>query len=342
MKENDKANILDVANYAGMSKSTVSRVLNNKGYVAKRTREKIEEAIRALNYSPSAFAQNIRTRKSRTIAMMIPDTSNTFYMEIFKAVEDVALRNDYMVIMCDTRRSFENEKNYADKLLKRNIDGLLYFTQQRAAENQEYFTQLSRQLPLVFMDYAFAELPGICCVAAESRHCTSDAVEYLYRKGRRHIAYINLPLDPNVTLLRCEGYQMGLEKCGLRYTADMVAMPHEQESHSLVDAGINAARKIVENNKKVDAVMAASDQMAIGAIKYLRSVNLSIPGDISVIGFDNTDLCEIVSPTLTTIKQPIKQIGKEAARLLLNLIMEEPVSSRKIIYNGVLVERHST
>lgn len=335
-------NILDVAKRAGVSKSTVSRVLNNNGYVAKDTKERIEKVMRELNYTPSSFAQNIRTRRSRTIAMMIPDASNTFYMEIFKVIEDVALRNDYMVILCDTRRSVKNELRYADKLLKRHIDGLLYFTQQRLPENERFFTELSSKIPVVFMDYAFAEVPGVQCVAMGGIECSAQAVEYLYGRGRRHIAYINLPQKHNVTLLRCDGYRQGLEKCGIAVDENMIVTPEVQKKHSLVDVGFSAARTLLKQNKNIDAIMTASDHLAVGAMKYLKSKGKKLPEDISIIGFDDTDICEIVNPALTTIRQPIKNMGKDAAQLLVNLILEKPVKNGSVIYKGEMIERFST
>ncbi len=342
MTDEQKSNILDVAQLAGVSKSTVSRVLNNKGYVAQTTRDSVEDAIKRLNYTPSSFAQNIRTRRSRTIAMMVPDTSNSFYTEVFKAVEDIAYENDYMVIMSDTRRSFSNEKKYADKLLKRNIDGMLYFTQQKTQANLDFFSRLTHRLPIIFMDYAFAEVPELHCVAAEGRNATAEAVKYLYGKGRRSIAYVNLPQTNNITLLRCEGYRAGLEQCGINVDERMIALPEDQHGVSLVDVGFYAAERLMAQNPRIDAIMAASDHLAIGVMKYLKKAGVRIPADVSVMGFDNTDLCDIISPALTTVKQPIKNIGHEAARMLLNLIMGETVPTDKIIFDSAIVERDST
>ncbi len=342
MENKKKINILDVASHAGVSKTTVSRVMNNNGYVAQRTREKVNRAISELNYAPSAFAQNIRTGKSKTIAMMIPDTSNTFYMEIFKAVEDIALKNGYMVILCNTRRSFETEVKYADKLMKRNIDGLLYFTQQRTPKNEAFFRELSKKVPLVFMDYAFADVEDICCVAMECKSCSMDAVKLLYDKGKRNIAYINLPDANNVTLNRCEGYKQGLRNLGLSCRPGLVILPKESKTRTMVEIGYDAAKKLITENSDVDAVMTASDQLAIGVIKYLKAAKIRIPDDVSVLGFDDTVMCEIVNPPLTTIRQPIRKMGNEAAKLLIKMITEEQISQIKIIYNGSVIERQST
>lgn len=336
------ADIIDVAKRANVSKSTVSRVLNNNGYVAKSTREKIEKAIKELNYCPSPFAQNIRTHKTRTIAMMIPDSSNTFYMEIFKAVERITLKNGYMVILCDTRRSADNEYKYAEKLIQRNVDGLIYFAQQKEEKGRNYFVELSKKFPIVFMDYIFSDTPDISCVAMESRECSAEAVKYLYSLGKRRIAYINLPKTNNVTLLRCEGYRQGLRECGLSDIPDLVSLPRSGNNKTLIEVGYAATCDLLKRNRDVDAIMTASDHLAVGVVKCLRHQGVRIPQDIAVIGFDDIDLCEVVSPALTTIRQPIKEMGVSAAELLLEMIREGKILCKKVIYKGELVKRHST
>ena len=336
------ASIIDVAKMANVSKTTVSRVLNDNGYVAKDTRRKIERVMKEMNYYPSSFAQNIRTRKSHTIAMMVPDSSNTFYMEIFKAVEEITLKENYMVVLCDTRRSIKKEIKYAKKLLQRNVDGLLYFTQQRVKENEDFFVNFSKEVPTVFMDYAFSEINDIHCVAAEGRNCSQQAVEYLFGLGKRKIGYLNLPKTRSVTFLRYEGYLQGVKQLGLPDDPSLTIFPKEGSGRTLVDAGYAATRKLLKDNQGVDAIMAASDHLAVGAIKYMRDHKIKVPEDISVIGFDDIDLCEIISPTLTTIRQPIKAIGHDSATLLLNLINGGHSPKSKIIYDGELVKRSST
>ena len=335
------ADILDVAKKAGVSKSTVSRVLNH-GYVSDQTREKVERVMEELQYTPSSFAQNIRTHRTREVAMMIPDPTNTFYMEVFRAVEDVMLKNDYMVILCDSKQKTENELKYAEKLRQRNTDGLLYFAQQRVRENEDFFRKFSVATPTVFMDYAFSDIADISCVAMEGSRISTEAVHYLYRTGRKRIAYINLPKTNNVTLLRCEGYRKGLEECGLPILPDLVFQPAEDNTRTLFEVGYHAAEELLARQPQIDAIMTATDHLAVGVIKFLRKKNLRIPEDVSVIGVDDIDLCEVVRPTLSTIRQPIREIGHTAANMLLKIIRGEEERGRKVIYEGKLILREST
>jgi len=271
---------------------------------------------------------------------MIPDSSNMFYMDFFKAVEDIALEHGYMIIMCDTKSSSETERIYADKLLKRNIDGLLYFTQQ--ADNEQYFVELSRKIPVVFMDFAFAGNQNISCVATEGIECSRNAVRFLFHKGRRKIAYINLPKGENITSLRCDGYRMGLADCGLPCDESLVQTPEENPQHTMVELGFVATEQLIKRNPDIDAIMASSDTLAIGAIKYLKSRGIAIPGRISVMGFDDIDLCTVVEPNLTTIMQPIETMGREAANILISQILKLNLSCQKILHNGCIIEREST
>ncbi len=335
------ATIWDVAKLAGVSKSTVSRVINN-GSCSTEAKNAVLAAIKKLNYQPSCFAQNIRTQKSMTIALMIPDASNLFYTELFKAIQEVAYAGQYMVTLCDTQNSPNYEIKYAEKLLSRKIDGLIYGTYKMNAKTQDYFLSLSESLPVIFIDYAYKRYDDIAIVATEGFESTRDAVKFLYQKGRRNIAYVNFPRDVEVTYLRYEGYMKGLEDCGLPFFSNMVYFPYIKEEAFGMAIGYNGAKALLTKNHKIDAIMAAADPLAVGVIKYLKKQNISIPDDISVIGFDNTELCEIVEPTLTTIAQPIREIGTTAMRILLNKINRIDNGQEQIILNGQLIQRKST
>ena len=334
------ATIWDVAKLAGVSKSTVSRVMNN-GSVSEEARKAVLDAIKKLNYQPSCFAKNIRTQKSMTIAFMIPDASNFFYTEMFKAIEQVAYEREYMVILCDTQNSTEAELAYAEKLLQRRIDGLIYCTYKMDKQAQEYFVSLSRKLPVVFADYSFHIYDDISLVATEGYTSSRNATRFLYHKGCRHIAYINFPRDVQVTNPRYEGYLKGLEDCGLVPDPNLTYFPPSERTMSARDMGFNGAKHILSSGVKVDAIMAAADPIAMGAIKYLKFQGIKIPEQIKVIGFDNNEVCEIIDPTLTTIAQPISKIGTTAAQILFNKIGGN-ASQERVLFEGELIQRDST
>lgn len=333
--------IWDVAKLAGVSKSTVSRVMNN-GSSSDEARKAVLDAIKKLNYQPSCFAKNIRTQKSMTIALMIPDASNFFYTEMFKAIEQVAYENEYMVIICDTQNSTDCEIEYAEKLLQRRIDGLIYSTYKMDKAAQDYFLSLARKLPVVFTDNSFRMYEDISLVATEGYSSSRNAARFLYHKGCRNIAYINFPNDVYVTYHRYEGYLKGLEDCALAYNPKLVYFPPSERMMSDArDIGFNGAKYLLSSGAKVDAIMAAADPIAMGAIKYLKYQGVHIPGDIRVIGFDNNEFCEIIDPTLTTIAQPINKIGTTAAQILFNKIAGSATEER-VFFDSELIQRDST
>lgn len=334
------ANILDVAKAAGVSKSTVSRVLNNNGYVAEDTRIKIEEAMKNLNYKPSAFAQSIRTRKTRTLAMMIPDATNTFFMEMFKAIEEVALKNNYLVVLSETGLNAEHEIYYAQNLLEHNVDGLIYFTNRRTEENTEYFLSLSTKIPVIFMDYAFIDVEGINMAACESTEATKEACGYLISQGLEKIGYIDLPGKGSIAEVRIEGYREAMRDAGI-YDERLIIHP-EPMGLKAAQTGYECARMLLEKQPALQAVMTASDQMAAGAVKLFNKIGRKIPEEISVIGFDDINICEIISPTLSTIRQPISEMGTKAAQQLIALISGAEVQPQKFIYPGKLIKRGTT
>lgn len=335
------ATIWDVAKLAGVSKSTVSRVMNN-GSSSPETKEAVLAAVKKLNYQPSCFAQNIRTQKSMTIALMVPDASNLFYTEMFKAIEKIAFAQEYMVILCDTQNNPEYEIKYAEKLLQRKIDGMIYATYKMDMKTQNYFVSLSKTLPIVFIDYAFKRYEEISLVATEGYNSLRDVVKFLYHKGKRKIGFINFEKDVEVTKLRYQGYIRGLEDCGLPFSSDLIYFPGPEKVEHGRDHGWNGARALLQKNPDIEAIMCAADPLAVGAMKYLKHAGVLIPEEISVVGFDNNEICEIIEPTLSTISQPLNDIGTVAARILFDKIQGIQTKQDRVIFKGELIQRNST
>ena len=336
--------IWDVAKLAGVSKSTVSRVMNN-GSASNESRKAVFDAIEQLQYKPSCFAKNIRTQRSMTIAMMIPDASNLFYTEMYKAVEKIIFEQEYMVIICDTQNSTEYEIKYAQKLLDRKIDGLIYCTYKMNETSEKYFINLSKRLPMVFMDFAFAKFMDkekISLVATEGMESTRRALKFLYEKGRRNIAYMNFPSDTQITIPRFEGYKKGLADCGLPYREEFVYFPQPEHDLDVLDLGYTGARILMSAKEVPDAIMVAADPIAVGAMKYLKEKKIKIPQELSLIGFDNNNICELIEPNLSTIAQPIKKLGTLAAQMMLSKLNGISDSNESKIFEGELIERGTT
>lgn len=335
--------IFDVAKEAGVSKSTVSRVLNHEAGVRENTRKAVEAAIRKLNYSPSYFARGIRTGRTRTIAMLVPEYTNVFYNELFRGVEDVALKHGYMVFVCNTERHSNSEQEYIEELLRRNIDGIIYNTYSMDKQMLSYLRKLSRKLPFVFMDkvFDFEKEKEASYVVTDGFSSTRNAVHYLNERGKRRIGYIRNIEGIHVTEERYEGYLAGLSDCGLEFQEKYICRLFPTEEIDYIKRGHDAADYYAGQADRPDAVLAAIDMLAIGCVQQLRRRKVKVPEEINVIGYDNISLSELMEPPLTTIRQPIRKLGQTAAEIIIAKINGEQVADR-VTYDGELVLRETT
>ena len=329
------ATIHDIARAAGVSKSTVSRVLSNQGYVKKETRNRIDGAIKELDYSPNYIARGMRTNKSSAIGLFIPDYSNPFYSELFKGVEKITRKAGYMNLVCHTDEDPKAELYYIGELIKRQIDGIIFCTYNRSPEGLQYLKRLSESIPLVFMDPVFDD-QEFSCVVSDGFTGTKNAVNYLISKGCSNIAYIKGPRIHAVTRERYRGYIEALKESDFELNRDMV-----YEGDFSIESGREAVRHFMNQERKPDALLAVTDVMAIGALKELRSMGVRIPEEVKVIGFDNIPLSELIEPSLTTIAQPIKELGMNAAELLLKKIADPAAPNQQVVMQCSMVERKS-
>lgn len=335
------ATIFDVARLAGVSKSTVSRVLNHPESVKEETRVAIEQAIRELNYSPSYFAQGIRTGKTKTIAMLVPEYTNVFYSEMFRGVEDVALRHGYMVLVCNTERHSNSEEEYIKELLKRNVDGIIYNTYQMNPKTIRYLQEISADVPVVFMDKIFKEEDQVSYVLTDGFNSTRRAVKYLYDRGKRDIGYIRNTEDIAVIEERYQGYLQGLKDCGLPVKQEYIYRIEHEHEPDYIKLGRRAAKHYLGLSKRPDAIMAAIDTIAIGCLLQLQKEKVKIPEEINIVGYDNISLSELIEPGMTTIAQPIRTLGQKAGEIVIAKINGEEIQD-KVIYQAELVIRSTT
>jgi LacI family transcriptional regulator len=335
--------IFDVARLAGVSKSTVSRVLNQPDTVKPEVKEAVNKAIKKLDYTPSYFAQGIRTGRTKTIAMLVPDFSNVFYAELFRGVESVALKSGYMVIICNTDRQIEEEYRYINKLVGRKIDGIIYNTYNINRENIDTLSSITEQTPIVFMDNVFKKGDKLSYVVTEGCDSTCEAVTYLYRQNRRRIAYIKMVPRISVIENRLRGYLKGLKNCGLPIEQELIYQPDvalmAETDHMRI--GVMAGAYFASLPSPPDAIIAGFDILAIGCMRELKKLGVKIPGDMALIGFDNISLCELVEPALSTIAQPIAKLGVAAAQIIIDKL-QGSTAQDKIIFPGELILRQST
>ncbi|MFJ5762339.1 LacI family DNA-binding transcriptional regulator [Neobacillus sp. NPDC093182] len=326
------ANIQQVAKRAGVSVATVSRVLNGQNTVSAKTRMKVEEAIKKLNYEPSLLGRNLRTSESRLLLILIPTISNPFYLEIIKGIEQVAISQNYNILLCETDSNPEKENIYFDLVRKKMADGIISMD---PAVNVETLKKLAENYAIIQCS-EYEDCTGIPYVTIDNEEASYRAVKHLIQIGHNKIALINADEKYLFARQRKMGYKRALEENGITLKNEYI-IPAQQLGF---ENGQHAMKKILNLQDRPTAVFAVSDLLAIGALKEINAAGLHVPNDIAVVGFDKIDFSNMTNPTLTTIAQPMHKMGTVAARMLIEKIKGEEVES--IILDHELVIREST
>ena len=322
------ATMREVAKLAGVSVATVSRVLNQNGYVNQETEKRVKEAIQTLNYKPNEVARSLYKKSSRTIGLIVPDISNPFFPELVRAVEDVMNIYDYTVILCNSDEKGDKEKEYIDILKQRYVDGIILTTNQLTSEELSHIN-----VPVVVLDRPLDH--SFPSVVANNYEGARMATNYLYKQGCRRIAHIQGTLHVVNALERFRGYQDEMKSLGL-WDETLVFIGNYQMSEAKI------ATMEALTNQKIDGIFAGNDVMAAGALKAAQQLGLRVPEDLAIIGYDNIPLAEMTTPELTTISQPIYDMGAIAARLLVKKIEGKPIDQIHHVLPVKLVRREST
>ena len=330
------ATILDVASRARVAKTTVSRFLNGAGPVNARTAERIRQAIAELDYSPNFLARAMRTSKTRTIGIIIPDYSNPFYPELLRGIDECARGNGYLAYLASSDADGASEFECIQQLLRRQIDGIVLCSYTRIQRDIDLLAEVAKKTPVVVMDPLVKNEP-LSYVVTNGYEGSADAVSYLVSIGRRKIGYIAGPKRLFATQDRFSGYRKGLQNAGIPFDKSIVF-----EGDFSMNSGYQAARSFVSRDLEIDAIMAATDLMAIGAVKFFNSRSIQVPERIAVVGFDNISLCTVIEPSLTTIAQPIADLGRSAVQLIVDANEKKELESRQIVMKSRLIVRKST
>ncbi|MCL6610231.1 MAG: LacI family transcriptional regulator [Peptococcaceae bacterium] len=328
------ATIKDVADLAGVNPSTVSRVLNNAGLAVKEeTRQRIMEAVRILNYKPNAVARSLRTRFTQLLGMVIPDISNPFFSILFKGAEAAASEKGFNIILGNTDDQKAREEALIQELRDRQVDGLILATAQvdGALENMSL-----EGYPYVFVNRRPRETAGRY-VVADNIKGAKLAIDHLVALGHTRIAHISGPLYTDVGLARLEGYRLALKDHGLPFSFENVV-----ESEHNEEAGYWSALELFRKSPEVTAIFAANDPIAIGVMTAVYERGLEIPGDISLVGYNDLPVVSKLRPPLTSVRLPLFEMGYKAAEMLIKIISGEPLEQDGIVLEPRLMVREST
>jgi DNA-binding LacI/PurR family transcriptional regulator len=330
----ERLTISRVAEEAGVSTQTVSRVLNDRPDVAPETRQRVKDVIARLGYQPSAIARSLVNRQSHTLGLITADFSDYFFTQVIAGAEIEARKHGYYLMLSSTERNPEEEREYFRLLSERRVDGILFARPSAQLGDPQLLSLINGTIPVVTTSYL---TPGTApsMVHVDNIDGGRQATRCLL-SGRRHIALIAGPSSKPVGD-RTTGYRLALEEAGVAYDPSLVA-----EGDWSYESGYHAMRTLLGRGARFSGVFAVNDQMAIGAIRALHEAGRMIPDDVAVVGYDDIPVAAYYEPSLTTIRQPMREVGVVATRLLIQTIEEEEaISNQEILLKTELVRRVS-
>jgi LacI family transcriptional regulator len=315
-RETKRVTIFDVAAAAGVSYSTVSRVVNGYAHIKPETRRRVEVAMRDLGYVANLSARSLAGGRSQTVGLLVYELGSSFFMALVQGIDAEVSRMDYDMLLCTTHQRKQRETEHVGRLAAGLVDGLLIVLPRNL---DAYVTQLRRQgMPFVLLDHDADEEDvdhDSNVVRATSARGGEEAATHLIGLGHRRIGVITGPLHVGSARRRLEGFRAALERHGIPFDPALQA-----ESDFLEASGYAAAIRLLTSSEPPTAIFASSDAVAVGVLNAAGELGLSVPGDLSIVGFDDLPEASYVRPQLTTVRQPVAEMGRVATRRLVEMI----------------------
>jgi len=329
------ATVRDVAKQAGVAPITVSRVVNNSGYVSEETRARVEAAIADMGYVPNVLARSLRSRRTDTLALILTDISNPFWTTVVRGVEDAASNAGFNVILCNTDESEVKQDKYLRVLLQKQVDGVLLVPARSALEPIKFVK--SQDTPVVVLDRLIPD------AQADTVRCDSEGGGYqlthlLLSFGHRRIAVLSGPQGVSTAEDRVAGYRRALTEAGI--DIDPALVHYGQFS---LESGYTMTQQVLAVTPRPSGLFAGNNFIAIGALRALRDAGLQVPEDLALVGFDDLPADLVVDPFLTVVAQPAYEMGRRATELLLaRLSGEAPEAYQEVVLPTEIIVRQSS
>ncbi|MDK2886854.1 MAG: LacI family transcriptional regulator [Thermosipho sp. (in: thermotogales)] len=323
-----RPSIKEVAKKAGVSISTVSRVLNNSAPVSESLRKKVETAVKELGYLPSNIAKSLRKGKTKTIGFILPDITNPFFANIVRGAEDYLRRKGYALILCNSDQDKEQEIQLLETLISKHIDGLLFTG--TGSFNSLLVEKIKKGLKVVFLDRIIEGINS-SYVVIDNMKGMNLLLDFLVKSGHRNFVFINGNKETFSAKIRYEAFIEKMKKENLKYKHYFTNFSYE--------AGYKFARKM---KIMPDVIVCGNDLIAYGVIDAIEEMGYKVPDDVSVTGFDDIPFSKHFKPPLTTVRQPMYKMGEKAAELLLKIIEENKFLNKGMVLEPELIIRNST
>jgi LacI family repressor for deo operon, udp, cdd, tsx, nupC, and nupG len=308
------ANIIQVAKRAGVSTATVSRVLSNAALVAPDTRKRVLAAVQRLGYVPNAAAKNLRMLRTRKLLVTVPDISRPLFSLILQGIEESANREGYSVLLGDTQYDHGREERYASMLYQKEADGLIFLGRKLSTGVEAFVRSVRDARAPVVNALGFVPQLGIPSVQIDNAAAGAEAMEHLYRLGHRKIGIVTGPALSFVSAERVRGAIARAKK--QRSERHVIIMRGDFS----VESGVVAGERLLGRKDPPTAIFCCNDEMAMGVLHTARHRKLRVPDDLSVVGVDDIRYARFFEPPLTTVSQPMREMGEHAVRVLLSIL----------------------
>lgn len=339
------SSIKDVALKAGVSISTVSRVMNNSKNVSPELAKRVQDAVTELEYSANLAAHSLRSIRSRLIAVIVTSFSRPFFTGILEGINAVAAGAGYTVLLAETHDNLADEIKLVSEFKSRCVDGIILASSAYGNDRhtKEYIHSLEKlekkgmSIPVVTLEYAFQNT-NISAVIVDNEKSAYNAVTYLVRElGRKNIVHISLPSQHFLGMQRVAGYKRALRDAGIPVRKKYI-LEGDYSSYS----GYRITNELIQSGEKFDAIFCANDQMAVGAVLACNENAIAIPDEIAIVGNDDIFAASLVRPSLTSIRVPQYEIGTSAMKVLMRLIEDSQFGRRIVTLDTQMVKRGTT
>ena len=330
-----------IAEKLNISITTVSKALKDYKDVSAKTKEAVINLAKELNYTPNSFAVNLRTQKSKTIGLIIPEVVHHFFSNVIKGIIEEAEKKDYLVIILQSNESKVLEKKQIQLLLNKRVDGII-MSLSNQSNNEDYLHSIiEKNTPLILFD-KISKLINCTKVIIDDQKAAAQATQHLIDIGCKNIAHIRGPENPQNAIDRFLGYKKTLEKNNILFNPELVFTCKDVT----FEEGYQFASEIHKNHPKIDGIFIITDLVAVGVINYFNEKNIKIPEEVAVVGFSNWFMSQVITPKLSTIDQPSLEMGKVACQLLIDEIDAQKngikIEKKIITLDTNLIQRAST